>query len=154
VTLGSDPAARMVRHFDHVTVAVRDLEAARRFFALLGFVEDKAVVIKGETFARYMGVPGIEADHVTLFVPGAEPRFEVQILHYRQPVPVDDAARVRLDRLGFNHICFAVDDLEAALARLTAAGVKQRSDLLDFHSRKLVFLEGPEGITVELAEWG
>jgi hypothetical protein len=26
----------MIRHFDHVTVAVRDLEAARHFFALLG----------------------------------------------------------------------------------------------------------------------
>jgi catechol 2,3-dioxygenase-like lactoylglutathione lyase family enzyme len=143
----------MIRHFDHVTVAVRDLEAARRVFALLGFAEDKGVGIEGETVARYMGVPGIEADHVTLYVPGAEPRFEVQILHYRQPALVDDAARLRLDRLGFNHVCFAVDDLEAALARLSAAGVKQRSDLLDFHSRKLVFLEGPEGITVELAEW-
>lgn len=143
----------MVRYFDHVTVAVRDLDAARRFFGLLGFVEDKAVVIRGDTFARYMGVPGIEADHVTLYVPDREPRFEVQLLHYRQPEPVDDAARVRLDRLGFNHICFAVDDLEATLARLTAAGVGQRSDLLDFHSRKLVFLEGPEGITVELAQW-
>ncbi|HKY95704.1 MAG TPA: VOC family protein [Kiloniellales bacterium] len=143
----------MIRHFDHVTVVVRDLAAARRFFALLGFAEDKAVVIRGETFARYMGVPGIEADHVTLYVPGREPRFEVQLLHFRQPEPVDDRARARLDRLGFNHVCFAVDDLEAALARLTAAGVKQKSDLLDFHSRKLVFLDGPEGITVELAEW-
>ena len=143
----------MIRHFDHVTVAVRDLDGARRFFALLGFAEDKAVVIKGETFARYMDVPGLEADHVTLYLPGAEPRFEVQLLHYRQPEPVDDAARRRLDRLGFNHICFAVDDLDATLARLTAAGVRQRSERLDFHSRKLVFLEGPEGVTVELAEW-
>jgi hypothetical protein len=24
---------------------------------------------------------------------------------------------------------------------------------MTFHDRKLVFLEGPEGITVELAEW-
>jgi hypothetical protein len=24
---------------------------------------------------------------------------------------------------------------------------------MDFHARKLVFLSGPEGITVELAEW-
>lgn len=143
----------MIRHCDHVTVAVRDLESARRFFTLLGFVEDKAVVIRGETFAHYMDVPGIEADHVTLFVPGWEPRFEVQLLHYRSPKPIDDPARQRLDRLGFNHLCFAVDDLDAELARLTAAGVKQRSELLDFHSRKLVFLEGPEGITVELAEW-
>lgn len=143
----------MLRHFDHVTVAVRDLEAARRFFALLGFAEDKAVVIEGETFARYMGVPGIEADHVTLHLPGREPRCEVQLLRYRRPQPVDDASRARLDRLGFNHVCFAVDDLDAILARLQAAGVKRRGDLLDFHSRRLVFLDGPEGITVELAEW-
>jgi hypothetical protein len=24
---------------------------------------------------------------------------------------------------------------------------------MDFHSRKLVFIEGPEGVTIELAEW-
>jgi hypothetical protein len=24
---------------------------------------------------------------------------------------------------------------------------------MDFHSRKLVFIDGPEGVTVELAEW-
>jgi len=24
---------------------------------------------------------------------------------------------------------------------------------MDFHSRKLIFLKGPEGITVELSEW-
>jgi hypothetical protein len=28
-----------------------------------------------------------------------------------------------------------------------------RNTLLDFHSRKLIFVEGPEGITVELSEW-
>jgi len=24
---------------------------------------------------------------------------------------------------------------------------------MDFHSRKLVFLDGPEGVTVELSQW-
>jgi len=24
---------------------------------------------------------------------------------------------------------------------------------MDFHSRKLVFIEGPEGVTVELSQW-
>lgn len=143
----------MIKNFDHVTVAVRDLDAARRFFALLGLVEDKAVVIKGETFARYMDVDGIEADHVTLFLPGADPRFEVQLLHYRHPDPINDAARARLDRLGFNHICFAVEDLDATLAQLKAGGVEPRAELRDFHNRNLVFLDGPEGVTVELAQW-
>jgi len=24
---------------------------------------------------------------------------------------------------------------------------------MDFHSRKLVFIDGPEGVTIELSEW-
>ena len=57
-----------------------------------------------------------------------------------------------MNTLGFNHVCFAVEDLEAEVRRLVAAGVETRTKVLDFHARKLVFLRGPEGITVELAE--
>jgi catechol 2,3-dioxygenase-like lactoylglutathione lyase family enzyme len=143
----------MIRHFDHVTVVVRDLAAARRFFGLLGFAEDKAVLISGPRFAQYMGVEGIEADHVTLVLAGATPRLEVQLLHYRHPQPLPEPAMDNLARVGFNHICFAVDDLEATVARLQEAGVELRNRVMEFHHRRLVFLRGPEGITVELAEW-
>jgi catechol 2,3-dioxygenase-like lactoylglutathione lyase family enzyme len=142
----------MVTHFDHVTVVVRDVEAAKRFFGLLGFEHEKSVVISGETLANYMGVPGIEADHVTLVLKGATPRTEVQLLGYRNPRPTPDPNIDVLSKLGFNHICFAVDDLDREIARLRAGGVETRNDVLDFHSRKLVFLRGPEGITVELSE--
>jgi catechol 2,3-dioxygenase-like lactoylglutathione lyase family enzyme len=56
----------MVKHFDHCTIVVRDVERAKMFFGVLGFKEAVSVVIAGEPFASYMGVPGIEADHVTL----------------------------------------------------------------------------------------
>ncbi len=56
----------MVRNFDHVTIVVRDVEAAKRFFAFLGFMEVKSVVISGKVMEDYMGVKGIEAEHVTL----------------------------------------------------------------------------------------
>lgn len=52
-----------------------------------------------------------------------------------------------------NHICFAVDDVEAEVAKLKALGFHTRNEIMDFHSRKLVFLDGPKGVTVELAEW-
>ena len=55
----------MVRHFDHYTIVVRDVDRAKMFFGLLGFKEAMSVVIAGEPFASYMGVPGIEAGHVT-----------------------------------------------------------------------------------------
>lgn len=143
----------MINHFDHVTVVVRDVNAAKRFFGLLGFKEDKSVVIAGPQFSTYMGVDGIEAEHVTLVLANVSPRTEVQLLKYRHPDPLPDSAISNLTKLGFNHVCFAVNDLKAEVARLTAEGVQLRNEIMDFHNRKLVFLWGPEGITVELAEW-
>jgi catechol 2,3-dioxygenase-like lactoylglutathione lyase family enzyme len=143
----------MITRFDHVTVAVRDVEKAKAFFALLGFEEDRSVVISGLTFARYMGVDGIEAEHVTLVLARATPRLEVQLLKYRHPEPRPDPEAGRLDRLGFNHVCFAVDDLDGMVAMLREHGIRTRSEVLDFHRRKLVFLVGPEDVTVELSQW-
>src|SRR5215471_17583522 len=129
----------MLTRFDHVTIVVRDVEAAKQFFGLLGFKEDKSVVI--------------EAEHITLVLANVSPRTEVQLLKYRHPDPLLDPAISNLTKLGFNHVCFAVDNLEAEVARLKAKGVQLRNEIMDFHSRKLVFLSGPEGVTVELAEW-
>jgi len=143
----------MLTHFDPVTIVVRDVEAAKRFFNLLGFQEEKSVVIAGTQFSNYMGVDGIEAEHVTLVLPDVSPRTEVQLLKYWHPDPLRDPAIGNLTKLGFNHICFAVDDLESEVAKLKAKGVQLRNAVMDFHSPKLVFLSGPEGITVELAEW-
>ena len=52
-----------------------------------------------------------------------------------------------------NHICFAVDDVAKEVAKLKAHGFNTRNGVMDFHSRKLVFIDGPECVTVELAEW-
>ena len=143
----------MIKHVDHVTIVVRDVEAAKQFFGLLGFKEDKSVVIAGPPFSAYMGVDGIEAEHITLALTNVSPRTEVQLLKYRHPDPLPDPAIRNLAKLGFNHVCFAVDDLEAEVARLKANGVQLRNEVMNFHNRKLVFLYGPEGVTVELAEW-
>jgi catechol 2,3-dioxygenase-like lactoylglutathione lyase family enzyme len=143
----------MITHFDHVTIVVRDVEKAKSFFALLGFVEQQTVVISGDQFSRYMGVAGIEAEHVTLALANASPRLEVQLLRYRRPDPLRDPDIAKLNKLGFNHICFAVDDIEAEVRKLTANGVELRNEVMQFHDRKLVFLSGPEGVTLELAQW-
>ena len=142
----------MLKHFDHVTVAVTDMPAAIRFFELLDFELDKDVVISGPVMDRYMGIDNLEARHVTLALKGAEPRLEVQLLHFNRPTVTAAADIARLDRIGFNHICFAVDDIEAEVARLRGAGFKTRNAVMDFHARKLVFIEGPEGVTIELSQ--
>src|SRR5262249_5496334 len=142
-----------VKKFDHCTVVGRDVDRAKRFFGLLGFKEAMSVVIAGEPFASYMGVPGIEADHVTLVLENASPRTEIQLLRYRQPEPLPDPHIRDLNKIGMNHICFAVENIEAEVAKLRANGFKTRNEIMDFHSRKLVFIDGPEGVTIELSQW-
>src|SRR5436305_1184748 len=143
----------MLKHFDHLTIVVQDIDRAKAFFEILGFKQAISVVIAGEPFASYMGVPDIEAEHVTLVLENASPRTEIQLLRYRKPQALADANIRDLHKIGMNHICFAVDDVEAEVRKLRAGGFKTRNEMMDFHSRRLVFIDGPEGITVELAQW-
>ena len=112
----------MIKHFDHVTIVVRDVEAAKQFFGLLGFKEDKSVVIAGPQFSTYMGVEGVEAEHITLVLANVSPRTEVQLLKYRHPDPLPDPAIGNLTKLGFNHVCFAVDNVEGRGGKAQSEG--------------------------------
>lgn len=139
--------------FDHVTLAVEDLDGAVGFFGLLDFVETKRVVVSGPAMSAYMGIEDWQADHVTLELRGAPTHQEVQLLRFHRPSPRPDPHEADLARLGVNHVCFAVDDLDATLDRLRTAGVHVRNEVLEFHDRRLVFVLGPQDVTIELAEW-
>jgi catechol 2,3-dioxygenase-like lactoylglutathione lyase family enzyme len=143
----------MIKRFDHLTIVVEDLADAKRFFGLLGFTEVMSVVISGPTMASYMGVADIVADHVTLVAEGVSPRTEIQLLHYRQPAAIDDPHIRDLHKIGLNHVCFAVDDINAVVAMMRSNGYQTRNEIMSFHARKLVFLVGPGGTTIELSEW-
>jgi len=118
-----------------VTVAVADPERATKFFELLGFKKGHVAVIDGDAPAKYMGMPDMKAEHITLVLEGCTPRFEI------------------LRRRGYNHLALRVDDIAAATAHLEANGVTMLSEELDYISRRLRLFEGPEGITLELVEW-
>jgi catechol 2,3-dioxygenase-like lactoylglutathione lyase family enzyme len=139
---------------DHVTVAVADAQAAIAFFELLGFHKDHVAVIDGGEPARYMGMPDMKAEHITLVLEGAEPHFEIQLLEF-DPTPGADPGEQPSNRRrrGYNHLAFRVDDIHAVTDHLLANGVKMLSDEMDYISRRLRFFEGPEGVTLELVEW-
>ncbi|WP_444920552.1 VOC family protein [Microbulbifer sp. CnH-101-G] len=143
----------MVKNPDHVTIAVTDLERSKHFFELLDFELKITDVISGEEVAKYMDVSDIEADHLTMVLKGAEPRFEIQLLHYRNPKIFSDPKISNLARPGYNHLCFRVENIELAVDHLRKNGINIRSHIMEYLHRKLVYIEGPEYITVELAEW-
>jgi catechol 2,3-dioxygenase-like lactoylglutathione lyase family enzyme len=139
--------------FDHMTLVVTDLPNAKRFLAILGFEEEKAVVVSGETMADYMGIPDWESDHVTLVLQRVDFRQEIQLLRFHRPdIQIDDGSGF-LARSGFNHVCFRTEDLDSTLRRFAAIGVTPKNDIMEFHDRRLVFLPGPDGVVIELAEW-
>jgi catechol 2,3-dioxygenase-like lactoylglutathione lyase family enzyme len=144
----------VLRNPDHVTIAVANAATAIKFFGLLGFREQHVEMIDGGAPAQYMGMPDMKAQHITLALEGAEPRFEIQLLEF-DPMPPDDPGEqpTNLRRRGYNHLAFRVDDIGAATSHLVANGVNMLSDEMDYISRRLRFFEGPEGITLELVEW-
>jgi catechol 2,3-dioxygenase-like lactoylglutathione lyase family enzyme len=138
-----------------VTIAVRDAGAAIAFFRLLGFSVGHVAEIDGGEPAAYMGMPSMHADHITLVLDGAAPRFEVQLLHFRDPVPDGSfavAEQSRLARVGLNHLALRVDDLAATRAHLVAHGVRPLTDEMDYISRRLQLFAGPDDVTIELVE--
>ena len=144
----------MFRNPDHVTIAVADAANAIKFFELLGFRKQHVVVIDGGAPARYMGMPDMKAQHITLALEGSAPVFQIQLLEF-DPAPAEDPGEhpTNLRRRGFNHLAFRVDDITAATAHLEANGVTMLNEEMDYISRRLRFFEGPEGITLELVEW-
>ncbi|WP_447598701.1 VOC family protein [Nitrospira sp. Nam80] len=92
---------------------VRDVPEAKAFFALLGFVDEKSIIISGGLFARYMGVEEMQAT----------PRFEIQLLRYIRPERLSDEDLGKLARPGYNHICFVVKGLEVEVKRPRSQGL-------------------------------
>ncbi|MFK5857504.1 MAG: VOC family protein [Bacteroidota bacterium] len=143
----------MVKNIDHVTIVVDDVEKDKKLFMLLGFKEGTSVIISGDKFSKFLRVNSIEAKHVTLFIEGSNPRQEIQLLQYINPDPLADPAIEKLNKFGYNHLCLAVDDIEAEVTRLKKYGVHFKNNIMEFNDKKLVFFSGPGGITLELAEY-
>lgn len=139
--------------FDHVAIVVDDIAEGRRFFEMLGFEEAADVTVSGPEMAAYMGIADWKAEHLTLrMVINGLPQ-EVQLLHFHQPEPTPDPFGGSLARIGFNHLCFRVTDLDRVIARLATGGYQPRNDIMAFHNRRLVFFDAPGGTVIEFAEW-
>ena len=139
--------------FDHVTIAVFDVDEAVAFFGVLGFEVTKSVPISGATMDAYMGIAGMEADHVTLVGPGrrAAPGGAAPALPSTGAPRRPQLRRPR--RHGPQPRVFPGRGPRRNRGGVRAAGFPTRNQPMDFHDRKLVFLVGPANVVVELAEW-
>ena len=137
--------------FDHVGVVVDDLDAATAFFVGLGFEREGGTTVDGEVVDKINGLVGVRADVVMVRTPDRTGKLE--LVKYHSPADDNGAQVLPPNRPGFRHICIEVDDLDATVAGLRDRGFDPVGEVCDFGDvYRLVYVRGPEGLIVELAE--
>jgi lactoylglutathione lyase len=135
--------------FSHVGICVTDLQQSLRFYCDgLGFEKGEAFPIDS-TFAAALEV----APEVTLtsqFI--RREGIAVELLHFTSPDPTGSPSEHR-NQLGLTHLSFYVDDVDATIAALVAAGgTLIESTRTTLEGIDLVFLHDPDGVRVELMQ--
>ena len=142
-----------VQRMDNILIVVDDIEAAIAFFSELGMeLVGETTTVEGEWVDRIVGLDGVRSDIATMRTPDGHGRIELDKFHAPPAVRAgpEDAP---VNTLGIGRIMFAVDDLDAVLARLQAIGAELVGEVVQYEDAyRLCYVRGPEGITIALAQ--
>ena len=141
----------MTIRMDHVSVVVRDLEAAVAFFVELGMELEGRAPIEGRSVDRLNALDGIRVDIAMMKTPDGSGRLELTTFH-SPAVLSAEPENAPPNTLGLRSVMFAVDDIHAAVAGLRAHGAQLVGEVAQFEGYRLCYVRGPEGIIVALAE--
>ena len=140
-----------ILRLEHIGVVVDDLEAAIEFFLALGLELNGRTSVEGEVVDRITALEGVRSDLAFLQTPDGHSTIE--LASFRTPSYEGDTPDAPSNKPGIRHILFAVDDIDAHLARVRALGYELVGELEQYEtSYRLCYVRGPAGIIVELAE--
>lgn len=140
-----------IRRIDHVGVIVNDLPAAKAFFLDFGLEVLGEEELEGEWVERIIGLHDVKDEVVMLRTPDGGANLE--LVKFYKPLDEKGMQRPLANTLGIRHICFAVEDIEAVVAKLKKKGAELFGEIQNYENAyKLCYVRGPEGIILELAE--
>ena len=140
-----------IQRMEHVGIVVADLAAATEFFVELGLVLQGEGTVEGDWVDHIVGLDGVRADIAMMQTPDGSGRLELTKFH--SPSIQGDSRRSPANTPGIRHIAFAVEEIDAVVARLRARGAELVGELERYEdSYRLCYVRGPEGIIIELAE--
>ena len=134
----------VLKNLYHVAVAVNDMEAVEKVYeTALGLTVEHREVVEEQGVKTSMLVPEDGGTAIELLE------------------PLDDSSPVSkfLEKRGegIHHICFRVDNIEAALERLKAAGVRliDETPRPGAYNSRVAFIhpKAANGVLIELAEF-
>ena len=129
----------MIKQISHLGIAVKDLEEARRFYRSVLGMESSDPIIGGDGTIQVSMVNAGNAV-VELLQPTGEGGVVAKFLEKRGE--------------GFHHICYEVDDINAAVSSLKASGIDIIGEPRPGAEGMSVFLHPGKthGVLVELVE--
>lgn len=136
---------------DHVGVVVDDLDAAVEFFVALGMEAGGGGSAEGDWVGRIVGLDDVHTEFA--FVQTPDGRSQLELIRFHSPTHDGDDPAAPANKPGIRHLCFAVDDIDAALARLRPHGGELVGEVENYRGFYLLcYVRGPAGIIVELAQ--
>jgi catechol 2,3-dioxygenase-like lactoylglutathione lyase family enzyme len=136
---------------DNVGIVVESLDAAISFFTELGMKLEGRATIEGEWAGRVTGLPDQRVESAMLVTPDGHSRLELS--RFLEPPVVADHRRAPVNALGYLRVMFAVDNLDATLARLADRGARLVGEVVQYEDvYRLCYIRGPEGLLIGLAE--
>jgi catechol 2,3-dioxygenase-like lactoylglutathione lyase family enzyme len=137
---------------DNVLIVVRDLEAAKAFFAELGMELEGEATLEGRWVDRVVGLDDVRADIAMMRTPDGHSGVELSKFHTPQAVRAEPE-NAPANALGIRRIMFAVEDIDDVVARLRGHGAELVGEIAQYEDiYRLCFVRGPEGIIIGLAE--
>lgn len=142
----------MAFRFDNMGIVVEDLEGAVEFFLALGLELEGRAMIEGEWAGKVTGLGDQRVEVAMMRMPDGHGRLELS--RFLSPAVIADHRTAPVNALGYLRVMFAVDDLDAILARLGEHGAILVSDeVVEYEGvYKLCYIRGPEGLLIGLAE--
>jgi catechol 2,3-dioxygenase-like lactoylglutathione lyase family enzyme len=141
-----------IRRMDNVSVVVDDLAGAIAFFQALGLELEGQAPVEGRFVDRLIALDGVRVDIAMMRIPDAQGGIELTKFH--SPAAIRSEPRnAPVNTIGIRRIMFAVDDIDAVLARAQARGAELLGTVEQYEdSFRLCYLRGPEGVLVALAQ--
>lgn len=139
-----------IRRMDNVLIVVDDLDLVKSFFLELGLALEGEQVVEGPEIGKLIGLENVRATLVMLRTPDGQ---GIELDKYHTPAPVRfGPVDAPVNALGIRRVMFAVDDIDAVLARMREIGAEIIGEMQYENTYRLAYIRGPEGIIVALAE--
>jgi catechol 2,3-dioxygenase-like lactoylglutathione lyase family enzyme len=141
-----------IQRMDNVLIVVEDLEAVKAFFIDLGLELEGETQVEGSSVDRLIGLEDVRATLVVMRTPDGRGRIELDKFHTPSAIRLGPV-KAPVNALGIRRVMFAVEGIDALVARLRAHGAELLGEVVQYgDAYRLAYIRGPEGIIVGLSE--